>query len=324
MQGLASAVLARPYCEPGKLAWLATTCILLLRGSDAEQALECASSLDEDLLGQMTVLSYETKHNTRFHLVLRSPWPAFQMVDLLARLVPENGSTRLGACRKNTKWNSDPDVFDWPQFKRLLSEAVDELVADESVFELRSSDGPLSQQYAARWHRIHSLPAMKEVIYFSHDVFDAYRQHHYQAGCHLGIISCYILQIFVVLLRDIEGRLHKQVASVAQLVNIYGPVQQAAKTDWPVFRLLHFASLLQRAHPHDVWKGNQDNARSAAKDAAKTLVANVEKAAKAITAPISFLTSAWGWMSTVLDTWRDVCVPLLCLRVTPSHLRTWC
>ena len=95
-------------------------------------------------------------------------------------------------------------------------------------------------------------------MYFSHDVFDAYRQHHYKAGCHLGVISSYILQIFVVLLRDIEGRLHKQVASVAQLVNIYGPVQQAAKTDWPVFRLLHFASLLQRAHPHDIWRGSQD------------------------------------------------------------------
>eukprot|EP00439_Symbiodinium_sp_Y106_P047029 s1589_g6.t1 len=317
MQQLAPAVLARPYCEPGKLAWLATTCILLLRGADAEQALECAASLDEDLLGQMTVLSYETKHNTRFHLVLRSPWPAFRMLDLLARLMPEKGSTRLGACRKNTKWNSDPDVFDWPQFKKLLSEAVDELVSDESMFDLRPSDGPLSQQYSARWQRIHSLPAMKEVVYFSHDVFDAYRQHHYKAGCHLGVISCYILQIFVVLLRDIEGRLHKQVASVAQLVNIYGPVQQTAKTDWPVFRLLHFASLLQRAHPHDIWMGNQANEQhAAARDAAKSLVTEVEAATETKfasggeAAPIAFLTSAWGWMSKILDAvlkrWRVV------------------
>ena len=148
----------------------------------------------------------------------------------------------------------------------------------------------------------------QEVVYFSHDVFDAYRQHHYKAGCHLGVISCYILQIFVVLLRDIEGRLHKQVASVAQLVNIYGPVQQTAKTDWPVFRLLHFASLLQRAHPHDIWMGNQANEQhAAARDAAKSLVTEVEAATETKfasggeAAPIAFLTSAWGWMSKILD-----------------------
>ncbi|CAE7371126.1 shoc2 [Symbiodinium microadriaticum] len=323
MQQLAPAVLARPYCEPGKLAWLATTCILLLRGADAKQALECASSLDEDLLGQMTVLSYETKHNTRFHLVLRSPWPAFRMLDLLARLIPETPGHAL--CIEG-----DPDVFDWPQFKKLLSEAVDELVSDESVFDLRPSDGPLSQQYSARWQRIHSLPAMKEVVYFSHDVFDAYRQHHYKAGCHLGVISCYILQIFVVLLRDIEGRLHKQVASVAQLVNIYGPVQQTAKTDWPVFRLLHFASLLQRAHPHDIWRGNQDNEHAAARDAAKSLVTEVDAvtetkfASGGEAAPMAFLTSAWGWMSKILDAvlkrWRVVSKTSPLLVLCRDHL----
>ena len=41
------------------------------------------------------VLSYETKHTTRFHLVLRSPWPAFRMLDLLARLIPETLGTAL-------------------------------------------------------------------------------------------------------------------------------------------------------------------------------------------------------------------------------------
>ena len=29
------------------------------------------------------------KHETRLHLVLRSPWPAFRLLDLLARLIPE-------------------------------------------------------------------------------------------------------------------------------------------------------------------------------------------------------------------------------------------
>ena len=30
---------------------------------------------------------------------------------------------------------------------------------------------------------------IQELVYVSHDVFDAYRKHHYKAGCHLGVIS---------------------------------------------------------------------------------------------------------------------------------------
>lgn len=322
MHGLAPAVLARPYCEPGKLAWLSTTCLLLFRGANEEQALECAGSLDEDMLSQMTVLSL--KHETRLHLVLRSPWPAFRMLDLLARLIPQNTSTRLGACKKNTMWNSDPDVFDWPQFKSMLADAATQLVSDESVFQLRQEDGPLSRQYIARWQRIHSIPDMKELVYISHDVFDAYRKSHYKAGCHLGVISSYILQILVVHLRDIEGRLQKLVSIVANLVNVYGPVQQAAKTDWAVFRLMHWASLLQRTHPVDVWESAHDNELTASKDAAMTLVADVGKAVKSAakgaagTSPLIFVTSAWGWMSEelrgVLRRWRVVSkTPLLVL-----------
>ncbi|CAJ1366952.1 unnamed protein product [Effrenium voratum] len=295
----------RPYCEPGKLAWLATTCVLLLKG-EPQQALDCAASLDEDMLSQMTARPGSTKHETRLHLVLRSPWPAFRVLDLLTRLVPERLGFGLGACKKNTMWNSDPDVFDWPQFKSMLSDAAVELVSDESVFELRPEDGPLSRQYVARWQRIHSLPAMKELVYISHDVFDAYRKHHYKAGCHLGVISSYILQIFVVHLRDIEGRLQKLVSIVANLVNVYGPVQQQAKTDWAVFRLLHWASLLQRAHPDEVWRSARDNELTAAGDAAQRLVADVGEAAKKeakaakVAAQVVFVTSAWGWMSEVL------------------------
>ena len=28
---------------------------------------------------------------------------------------------------------------------------------------------------------------------------------------------------------------------------------QAARTDWAVWRLMHWASLLQRAHPDEIW-----------------------------------------------------------------------
>eukprot|EP00913_Durusdinium_trenchii_P035453 g33179.t1 len=250
MQQLAPAVLGRPYCEPGKLAWLATTCVLLLRGGAHDEALECAGSLDEDLLGKMTVLSL--KHETRLHLVLRSPWPAFRLLDILARLIPENSSTRLGACKKNTMWNSDPDVFDWPLFKSMLADAATQLVSDESVFKLRSEDGPLSRQHTAR--------------------------------------------------------LQKLVSIVANLVNVYGPVQQAARTDWAVWRLMHWASLLQRAHPDEIWQSTQENELTAAKDAALTLVTDVKQAVETVqaakgAAEVIFVTSAWGWMS---ETWTSL------------------
>ena len=140
------------------------------------------------------------------------------------------------------------------------------------------------------------------------------------------MISSYILQILVVHLRDIEGRLQKLVSIVANLVNVYGPVQQAAKTDWAVFRLMHWASLLQRAHPQDVWESTHDNELTAAKDAALTLVADVGKAIKSEAAKgaesagssLIFVTSAWGWMSEqlrgVLRRWRVVSkTPLLVL-----------
>lgn len=128
-----------------------------------------------------------------------------------------------------------------------------------------------------------------------------------------GVISSYILQILVVHLRDIEGRLQKLVSIVANLVNVYGPVQQAAKTDWAVFRLMHWASLLQRAHPQDVWESAHENELIAEKDAALTLVSDVSQAVQSEvrsgeSQPLIFVTAAWGWMSEqlrgVLRRWR--------------------
>lgn len=134
-----------------------------------------------------------------------------------------------------------------------------------------------------------------------------------------GVISSYILQILVVHLRDIEGRLQKLLSIVANLVNVYGPVQQAAKTDWAVFRLMHWASLLQRAHPQDVWESAQENELIAEKDAALTLVSDVSQAVQSEVSksassqpsqPLIFVTAAWGWMSEqlrgVLRRWRVV------------------
>ncbi|CAE8633418.1 unnamed protein product, partial [Polarella glacialis] len=309
MSRLAPVVFGRPYCEPGKLAWLAVRCLSLLRDSSASEALQCASTVDEDLLVQMTPRS--KKFETRLHLVLRSPWPAFRLLDLMIRLHPENGSTRMGACRKNQMWNSSLDVFDWPMFKPALIGAVGSLSADEADrFLLRRGDGPLSRQYRARWLRIHSFSPMRHVLSVADDVFDAYREHHYKAGCHMGVISSYALQLLQVLLRDVEGRLQRYSASVANLVNMHAPFQDAVKTDWPLYRLLHFASLLQRTEPWTVWRGLAEHEPTAGTDAARRLVADVELAAASSSAPMVFLTSAWGWLAqhigNVCNRWQGL------------------
>lgn len=223
------------------------------------------------------------------------------------------------------KWNSSPDVHDWPHFKPTLIEAVEGLVSNATSFDLKPADGPLSRQYKARWTRVHAFAPMKEAIAFSDEVFDAYRENHYQAGCHLGVISCYALQLLLVNLRDVEGRLQKQVSSVAQLINIHAPYQHMVKTDWPVFRLLHFASLLQRAPPDGAWQGEEDEL-SASKGAAEKLVSDVEEVLSAdaksddsVLPPIAFFSFAWGWMSAhvspVLQRWKSLSIraPLILL-----------
>lgn len=283
MVSLVGSVLGRPYCEPGKLAWLAMECILLLRtGTDdgAKEAMDCAAALDEDLLEKMTPRS--TRYATRMHMVLRSPWPALRLLDLLVKLHPENGSTRMGACRSFQRWNSDPDIFDWPGFKDLLGGAVKAIGEDPSILRLRPSDGPLSRQHKARWMRIYGqVPGMRETIAFSYDVFDRYREHHYKAGCHLGVISCYVLQLFPLHLRDIEGRLQRYSASVAQLINLHAPFTHMIRSDWPVFRLLYTVSRLQRSDPLSSWQGASHELRAPV-DSAISLSKRVEEALAAL------------------------------------------
>jgi len=240
MVQMAVETFGRPYCEPGKMAWMAAECIIVLRADpqSALKATECAEQLDENFLTQMTPRG--SKYETRMHLTLRSPWPAFRLLDHLTRLHPVNNSTRMGSCRRFRNWRDDADVFDWPSFKPLLISVADSTALNPHIFALQPEDGPLSQQYQARWLRLHGhILEMGQVMAFSDDVFVRYREHHYKAGCHLGLIACYILQMFWVLLRDGEGRLHRYVASVAQLINLHADLPHLIQSDWPIFRLLH-------------------------------------------------------------------------------------
>ena len=64
----------------------------------------------------------------------------------------------------------------------------------------------------------------------------------------------------------------------------------------------------------------KDNERAAVKDAARALVANVETAiektsvADSRTAPIAFVTSAWGWMSKILVAWHEFVAAVINMR----------
>jgi hypothetical protein len=57
--------------------------------------------------------------------------------------------------------------------------------------------------------------------------------------------------MLLVHLRDIEGRLQRYAASVAQLINLHAPFSYIVQSDWPVYRLMHMMSLLQRSPPKD-------------------------------------------------------------------------
>eukprot|EP00929_Paragymnodinium_shiwhaense_P091059 TRINITY_DN51104_c0_g1_i1.p1 TRINITY_DN51104_c0_g1~~TRINITY_DN51104_c0_g1_i1.p1 ORF type:complete len:936 (+),score=211.94 TRINITY_DN51104_c0_g1_i1:87-2894(+) len=319
MLRLSSHVFNRPYCESGRLAWMAAQCLLLMRqGSGAsDDVATCAASLDEDFLEQMTPRS--NTYTTRLHLVLRSPWPAFRLLDLMVRLYPENGSSRMGACKRFQKWNNDPDIFDWPHFKPLVTNAFDNVAANPSFVELRPEDGPLSRQYRARWLRVYSAPGVRQAIAYSDDVIDGYREHHYRAGCHLGVITAYVLQVLQHTLRDIEGGMQRLAASVANLFNMYAQFSHAMKSDWPLFRVLHTVGLQQRTPPSELWQKTEEP--RAPPDAAKVMCAAVKSAvAEELAASagdrkptmlletVVFVTAAWGAMSQfagrVLSRWN--------------------
>ena len=48
--------------------------------------------------------------------------------------------------------------------------------------------GPAWETRQSCWWGHQNL-ALQELVYISHDVFDAYRKSHYKAGCHLGVLA---------------------------------------------------------------------------------------------------------------------------------------
>eukprot|EP00928_Gymnodinium_smaydae_P024368 TRINITY_DN19734_c0_g1_i1.p1 TRINITY_DN19734_c0_g1~~TRINITY_DN19734_c0_g1_i1.p1 ORF type:complete len:810 (-),score=63.35 TRINITY_DN19734_c0_g1_i1:83-2215(-) len=232
----------------------------------------------------------------------------------------------MGACRAFRNWRQDDDVFDWPWFKSLVTATVDKAVAAPGLFDLRPEDGPLSSRYRARWLRVYGFPGMKEALAFSDGVFENYREHHYRAGCHIGVISAYVLQLLPLHLRDTEGRLQRVAASVAQLTNLHAPFSHLIKTDWPLFRLLHLLSRVQRAPPPDIWSGSAQP--RAPNGAARTLCSNVESAVVSLSSGANFIyvTAAEGplakFAGPVIGRWLalDIAAPLIFLALDAQSL----
>eukprot|EP00928_Gymnodinium_smaydae_P060940 TRINITY_DN448_c1_g1_i2.p1 TRINITY_DN448_c1_g1~~TRINITY_DN448_c1_g1_i2.p1 ORF type:complete len:936 (-),score=75.32 TRINITY_DN448_c1_g1_i2:198-3005(-) len=358
MTQISQSLLVRPYCEPLKVSWMASECVLLLRsGRDgANDALECAAALDEDIYAQMTppVRGY----NTRLHLVLRSPWPAFRLLDLLVRLHPETGSTHMGPCMRYRDGHGNADFLDWPLYKSRLTSVVDAISREPDMFDLRLDDGPLSRQYLGRWQRIYGTDGMREVMTLSLEVADTYKPRDaYQAGCHLGVMSAHMLELLLSHVRDVDGYMHRLTLVVAQLINFLAPIGQAVRSDWPFFRLLYFANLLQRRHPRTPVKALSESGAPmleprAAPDATQLLCSDVDRIAllwlqnlgktaslpASRCSPFAFVTASWGALSphagAVLQHWkfkfasdrvRDTsCTPLLLFLAADAEAMRQC
>lgn len=318
----------RMYCEPGKIASIAATCILFLFRSGAERAVACVEDVDA-LLSAMTPRGQGFQ--TRFHTLLRSPWPVFRLLDALVRLYPESDSNKLGFCRSYENWNRDPDIFDWPAFKSLATSAVDALVTDEHAHSLHAEDGPLSEQYRSRWLRIYERNyALRQAASLATQIFHDYRTNHYQAGCYPGVISAYALQLLVHALRDGEAWLQRYVAAVAKLMEMHTPLIDLMKTDWPLFRVLHLFSLIRRATAQEVPLSNSiESSIDVQRQPAEVLTQRVHTAllgADSSPPPVAYVTAVWGTFANFLDRflsrWEALALPrVLVLAPDPEASR---
>ncbi|CAE8603808.1 unnamed protein product [Polarella glacialis] len=264
MMHLSGTVLSRPYCEPGKVAGAAATCLLLLDRPEDENRMNQAFQCTKDLEGMLEATAPGTKslYDTRLHMFLRSPWPAFRLVELLVRLFP--GSDRLDPdssgpvslslrepefwrCVKHEDLHGAPLEFDWPWFHDALKIALDSAM-DSHKLELWPEDGPLSEQYRARWARVYRSPMFRDTAAFASAAFYKFRRQQWEAGCSPGIVAAYLMQVVTFCSRDTEAWLHRYVGASWRLQNLLTPVSSLVNHGWPIFQILHLGGLLRR-HP---------------------------------------------------------------------------
>lgn len=238
----------RPYCEPGKVAGVTLTCLLLLEQEQMERLAGCVKDTEELL--KQTAPGKKGIYDTRLHLFLRSPWPTFRLLDLLVKLHPKDEALavqELAPCRAHEDLHGQPLEFDWPWFKSALISALPHAIKEE-VLLLRPVDGPLSEQYRARWSRVYKRSDFRDAAAFSSDAFYRFRRGQWEAGCHPGIVAAYVMQVVTFCIRDSEAWLHRYVGAAWQLLNLLVPLSSLVYSDWPVYQALYLGSLLRR-HP---------------------------------------------------------------------------
>jgi hypothetical protein len=75
--------------------------------------------------------------------------------------------------------------------------------------------------------------------------------HIHHLGCHLGIVSAYILHSFFYAKQDRQAWLQRFLTAVTSINLIHAPILDGMKTDWPVYKLWQLLMQLRR-EPIDV------------------------------------------------------------------------
>jgi len=332
---LVSSVFARPYCEPGKVAGTTATCLMLIDepggGTDVVQALECVTEVEAML--QDTVSDGKSIYDTRLHMFLRSPWPTFRLLDVLVTTWPEKDAHKaamdLGSCEAHRNLMGEDSEFDWEWFKSALNMALSSALADESVFRLDPSDGPMSEQYRERWSRVFRLPSFREAAAFGSDCFYKYRRQQWEAGCHPGVVASYLMQCLTFSTRDTGGWLQRYVGASWNLLNLLTPLSSLIHSDWPVFRALYLGSILRRGSLATGVVRTEDEPR-AGRAPARALEDRLNEVLDPGPETIVYASAAWGDFATAeilgafLARWSALKFPKLLMLALDSQAAKTC
>eukprot|EP00929_Paragymnodinium_shiwhaense_P007871 TRINITY_DN111791_c0_g1_i1.p1 TRINITY_DN111791_c0_g1~~TRINITY_DN111791_c0_g1_i1.p1 ORF type:complete len:909 (-),score=124.85 TRINITY_DN111791_c0_g1_i1:3-2729(-) len=330
---IAASVLDRPYCEPGKVALAAASCLLLLDDPDKlvrpEASKECVKDVEDWLKNTVP----EGKiYDTRLHMFLRSPWPTFRLLDTLIQLWPEKNSESaavdMGRCNANEDWVGNPLDFDWPWFRKSLDAALSAATKNLKLLRLDPADGPLSEQYRARHARVYRLDSFREAAAFSADCFYRFRNQQWTAGCHPGVVVSYIMQVVTFSIRDTEAWLQRYVGAAWRLLNLLTPFTSLLNANWPIFRALYIGSLLRR-HPTP-WTPRGAPQPWAGKDSTQALQERVIQTLGTDPGRVVYVSAAWGVLATssvlghVLSRWRALNLPRVLLLTVDAEARRTC
>ena len=243
------------------------------------------------------------------HLLLSSSFPIHKLLHQLVMLYPETGSTRMGHCTMHHDDRIPMEKrFDWSNFKKLISNFT--VAAEEFASGGRSettsgkdkghvfAPGQLepgrtwTEAITQRWDRFFEVDAIMKAADEADLIFGAWRTDQYKAGCHLAVISAYVLHAFWYARSDRQAWLQRFLTAVTSVHAVHAPIIDALKTDWPVYSMWQGLYALRRERS-DLPSGPLVDA-----ELLKGFLGTTrqdEKPKKPL-----FLTHAFGWMSRYL------------------------